>query len=69
MEVSGLDIALQRINMIEQRIQSLNSFAQGPDTDFQKILDSSIKNQKNPESASRSEINDLITKYANKNGL
>ena len=69
MQLSGLEMTLQRINVIENRIQSLNSFAQAPDKDFQNILDSSIKNKKNPESVSRSEINDLITKYANKNGL
>ena len=69
MQLSGLEMTLQRINVIENRIQSLNSFVQAPDKDFQKILDSSIQNKKNPESVSRSEINDLITKYANKNGL
>lgn len=42
---------------------------QKPDEDFQKILDSTIKNSKNPSSVSRSEINDLIDKYAEKNGL
>ena len=69
MEVSSLNMALQRINVIEQRIQSLNSFAQAPDSDFQKILDTSVKNKQHPESVSRSEINELITKYADKNGL
>ena len=45
------------------------SYAQKPDADFQKILDSSIENKKNPTSTSRSEINELISKYADKNGL
>lgn len=45
------------------------SFAQKPDADFQKILDSSIENKKNPTSTSRDEINELISRYANKNGL
>lgn len=69
MQLSGLDITLQRINMIENQFQSLMSYAQKPDSDFQKILDSSIENKKNPASTSRTEINDLISKYADKNGL
>ena len=69
MQLSSLDITLQRINMIENQFQSLLTYAQKPDEDFQKILDSSIENKKNPNSTSRSEINDLIAKYADKNGL
>ncbi len=69
MQLSGLDITLHRINAIENQFQSLMSYAQKPDADFQKILDSSIENKKNPTSTSRSEINELITKYADKNGL
>lgn len=69
MQLSSLDITLQRINMIENQFQSLVSYAQKPDTDFQKILNSSIEHQKNPNSVSRSEIDDLISKYAYKNGL
>lgn len=69
MQLSSLDITLQRINMIENQFQSLVTYAQKPDEDFQKILDSSIENKKNPNSTSRSEINDLIAKYADKNGL
>jgi len=69
MELSSLNTALQRINVIENRIQSLDSFAKKPDSDFQKILDSSIKNTKSPNSVTRSEIDNLITKYADKNGL
>ena len=69
MQLSSLDIALQRITAIENRIQSLDSFAQKPDTDFQKILDSSVKNAKNSNSVSRNEIDNLISKYADKNGL
>jgi soluble lytic murein transglycosylase-like protein len=68
-QLSSLDIALQRITAIESRIQSLDSFAQKPDADFQKILESSVQNKKNPTSVSRSEIDNLITKYADKNGL
>ena len=70
MQLSSLNIALQRINAIENRIQSLDSFVQKPDTDFQKILDTTVKNNKDSNNkVSRSEINDLITKYADKNGL
>ena len=69
MQLSSLDIALQRINTIEGRIQSLTSFAKAPDADFQKILDSSVQKSKNPTSVSRSEIDNLISKYADKNGL
>lgn len=69
MQLSSLDITLHRINAIENQFQSLMSYAQKPDADFQKILDSSIENKKNPTSTSRSEINELISKYADKNGL
>ena len=69
MQLSSLNATLQRINTIESRIQSLASFAQKPDADFQKILESSVKNTKNPTSVSRNEINNLISKYADKNGL
>ena len=57
------------MNTIENRFQSLASYAQKPDTDFQKILNSTIENKKNPTSVSRSEIDNLISKYADKNGL
>ena len=69
MQLSSLDITLQRINSIESRFQSLMSYAQKPDADFQKILDTKIENKKNPTTVSRSEINELITKYSDKNGL
>lgn len=69
MQLSSLDMTLQRINMIENQFQSLMTYAQKPDEDFQKILDKSIENEKSSNSTSRSEINDLITKYADKNGL
>lgn len=76
MQLSGLDITLQRINMIENKFQSLLSYAQKPDSDFQKILDTKIENSTgktlnipNQTQTSRSEINDLITKYSERNGL
>ena len=55
--------------MIERQFQSLETYAQKPDNDFQKILDTKVDNKKDPTSISRSEINDLITKYSDKNGL
>lgn len=67
MQISSLDITLHRINAIENQFQSLMSYAQKPDADFQKILDSSVEKTKNP--TSRTEINELISKYAEKNGL
>lgn len=70
MNLTSLDITLQRINMIENQFQSLMSFGvQKPDEDFQKILDTSIENKKTPDKISRNEIEDLIEKYAQKNEL
>lgn len=69
MQLSGLDITLRRINMIENQFQSLVSYAQKPDADFQKILEKTTEHNKNTSSTSRTEINELITKYAEKNGL
>ena len=69
MNLTGLDVTLQRINMIESRFQSLMSYTQKPDTDFQKILDKSVEKSNTAHKASRSEINELIEKYADKNGL
>ena len=46
MQLSGLDITLHRINAIENQFQSLMSYAQKPDADFQKILDSSVEKSK-----------------------
>lgn len=69
MQLSSLDITLQRINMIESRFQSLMSYTEKPDSDFQKILDTKFDNKKNSTSVSRDKINDLITKYSEKAGL
>ncbi len=55
--------------MIERQFQSLNTYVQKPDNEFQKILDTKVDNKKNPNSISRAEINDLISKYSDKNGL
>ena len=69
MQLSSLDITLHRISMIERQFQSLNAYAQKPDAEFQKVLDAKVENKKNPEKISRSEIDDLITKYSDKTGL
>lgn len=70
MNLTSLDMTLQRINMIEQQFQSLISYGnEKPAEDFQKILDSSIENKKNPQSVSKSEIDSLIDKYSEKAGL
>ncbi len=69
MQLSSLNMTLHRINTIENQIQSLASFAKTPDSDFQKILNTKVEDRKNPASVSRSEIDNLISKYADKNGL
>lgn len=72
MNLTSLDITLQRISSIESQFQSLISYGapqQKPSEDFQKILDSSIENKKNPNPTSRAEINELIDKYADQAGL
>ncbi len=70
MNLTSLDITLQRIHSIENSFQSLMSYGvQKPTEDFQKILDTSIENKKNPTVSSKSEINDLIDKYSTEAGL
>ena len=62
---------MHRIQTIESQFQSLMSYGttQKPNDDFQKILDSSMENKKNPNSTSRAEINELIDKYSEQAGL
>jgi soluble lytic murein transglycosylase-like protein len=71
MNLTGLDATLHRIQTIESQFQSLISYSapQKPEEDFQKILDTKIENRKNPNTASRGEINDLISKYSEQAGL
>ena len=70
MNLTSLDVTLHRIQSIETQFQSLMSYGvEKPTEDFQKILDTKIENKKNPNSIPRSEINELISKYADKNGL
>ena len=76
MEITGLDITLQRINNIEQQFQSLAGVGKAPDKDFQSILDASMNLSSNDtigfnfgEDVSKTEINELINSYSQKNGL
>ena len=69
MQLSGLDIALRRINMIENQFQSLVAYSQKPDNDFQQILDKKVENNNSPKTVKRSDIDNLVSKYAEKNGL
>lgn len=69
MEITGLDITLQRINAIEQQFQKLSGEEpKKPDSDFQNILDSSIRKSYG-EDVSKAEINGLIDEYSVRNGL
>lgn len=71
MEITGLDIALQRITAIERQFEKLaNEAEKKPDKDFQSILDSSMRANNNyGEDVSKEEINGLIEAYSQKNGL
>ena len=71
-EISGLDIALKRINTIERNFQALSGETKAPDKDFQSILDASMSSSSSSssgETASRGEINNLIEEYSQKNNL
>ncbi len=67
MEITGLDLTIQRISAIEQQFQKLASAGTKPDADFQSILDSKSANY--GEDVSNEEVNELIEKYSAKNGL
>lgn len=67
MEITGLEITLQRINSIERDFQVLTGETKKPDKDFQSILDSSM--HANGEDVSKEEINELIDAYSQKNGI
>ena len=71
MNLTGLDATLQRIQTIENQFQSLLSYnvPQKPTEDFQKILDTTMKNTKDSTPTSRAEINELIDKYSEQAGL
>ena len=80
-EISGLDIAIRRMQSIERQFASLNNAGKTPDVDFQSILDSKLSSVEKTNSASktftpnnthlatRGNIENLIEKYSEKNGL
>lgn len=70
MEITGLEITLQRINAIEQQFQKLTGVEEvkKPDQEFQSILDASMRVH-DGEDVSKDEINSLIDEYSQKNGL
>ena len=71
MNLTSLDMTLHRIQAIENQFQSLMSYGmpEKPTENFQKILDTSMENTKNPTNVSRNEINNLIDKYSAESGL
>lgn len=66
-EITGIDIALQRIHAIENQFQKLSGEIQKPDKDFQSILDATMNSS--GDDVSRTEIGELIEEYSAKNGL
>ncbi len=81
-EISGLDIAIRRMQSIERQFASLQNALKVPDADFQSILESKINKIETPNSSnktfysrndvqnpSRNEIENLIEKYSQRNGL
>jgi soluble lytic murein transglycosylase-like protein len=67
-EISGLEITLQRINSIEKQFQALTGEAEKPSGEFQSILDASMRTM-DGEDVSKEEILGLIDEYSQKNGL
>lgn len=67
-EITGLDITLNRISTIERNFQALSGELKKPDSDFQNILDGYMRIN-NGEDVSKAEINNLIDTYSVKNGL
>lgn len=69
-ELSGMDIALKRINSIERTFSALIGPQAAPDKDFQSILDTSIALKRDPSSsANKQQIENLIEEYSAKNNL
>ncbi len=72
MEITGLEITLQRIGNIERQFQVLTGENKKPDSDFQNILNASMNPSRASsygEDVSTGEINELINEYSQKNGL
>jgi len=69
-EITGLDIALKRISTIERQFQTMTGQTQAPDKDFQTILDASMNSSLGSgDDTSKTEINQLIDEYSQKNNL
>lgn len=69
-EITGLEITLQRISNIERQFQVLADEGKKPDKDFQSILNSSMHTKGySGEDVSKEEINGLIDAYSEKNGI
>lgn len=81
-DISGLDIAIRRMQTIERQFASLSNMGKSPDVDFQSILNSKLSSVQSSEGqnktfysqnsttkADRGEIENLIEKYSDKNGL
>lgn len=77
MEITGIEITLQRINNIEQQFQKLTGEeTKKLDKDFQSILNSSMNDPMSSylgieegEDVSKEQVNQLIDAYSQKNGL
>lgn len=79
MEITGIEITLQRINSIEQQFQKLSGEEpKKPDKDFQSILDSSMGDDSpmskylgidKGDEVSTEQVNKLIDAYSQKNNL
>lgn len=70
MEITGIEITLQRIRAIEQQFQALTGESKKPDKDFQSILDASMSSKcDDGQDVSKEEINGLIDAYSQKNNL
>ncbi len=81
-EISGLDIAMRRMQAIEKQFASMNNMGKTPDVDFQSILNSKLNDvdstnspdksfypQNTAVNGTRADIENLIAKYSDKNGL
>lgn len=77
MEITGIEITLQRINSIEKQFQKLAGEVKKPDKDFQSILNASMGESSvgsylgidKGEDVSKEQVNQLIDAYSQKNGL
>ena len=75
-EISGLDIAIRRMQSIEKQFATISDAANSSVSGFQNILDAKIEKAssqdkvfQNNNKSNKAEIDNLIEKYSNKNGL